>query len=91
MSAKEPDSCMRIYVWRHNRKFHSHSMIDEPCVNHDFYTDALAIVAARSLEEAAAQLAAKGEGWCPADLMALTPKVYSLDDPQVIYTELRGS
>lgn len=28
---------MNIYVWRHNKTYHSHSMIDEPCVNSEFY------------------------------------------------------
>lgn len=32
---------MNIYVWRHNKTYHSHSMIDEPCVNSEFYLDAL--------------------------------------------------
>lgn len=28
---------MNIYVWRHNKTYHSHSMIEEPCVNSEFY------------------------------------------------------
>lgn len=43
---------MKLYVWRHNKTYHSHSMIQEPCVNTEFYLDAIAIVAAESLEEA---------------------------------------
>ena len=43
---------MKVYVWRHNKTYHSHSMINEPCVQNHFYLDALAIVAAESLEEA---------------------------------------
>ena len=23
---------MKVYVWRHNKTYHSHSMINEPCV-----------------------------------------------------------
>ena len=37
---------MKVYVWRHNKTYHSHSMINEPCVQNHFYLDALAIVAA---------------------------------------------
>ena len=43
---------MNIYVWRHNKTYHSHSMIDEPCVNSEFYLDAIAVVLAHDLEEA---------------------------------------
>ena len=35
---------MKVYVWRHNKTYHSHSMINEPCVQSHFYLDALAIV-----------------------------------------------
>ena len=48
---------MKVYVWRHNKTYHSHSMINEPCVQNHFYLDALAIVAAESLEEALSKLA----------------------------------
>ena len=40
-----------------NKTYHSHSMINEPCVQNHFYLDALAIVAAESLEEALSKLA----------------------------------
>lgn len=33
---------MKVYVWRHNKTYHSHSMINEPCVQNHFYLDALA-------------------------------------------------
>ncbi len=36
---------MKLYVWRHNKTYHSHSMIQEPCVNNEFYLDAIAVVA----------------------------------------------
>ena len=41
---------MQIYVWRHNKTYHSHSMINEPCVRNDFYLDAIAIVEASTKE-----------------------------------------
>ena len=47
---------MNIYVWRHNKTYHSHSMIDEPCVNSEFYLDAIAVVLAHDLEEALTKL-----------------------------------
>ena len=54
---------MNIYVWRHNKTYHSHSMIDEPCVNSEFYLDAIAVVLAHDLEEALAKLAEENKGW----------------------------
>lgn len=81
---------MKVYVWRHNKSFHSHSMIYEPCVNNQFYMDALAIVVAESREDAIAQLVAKDDGWRPEDLLAVEPKVYNLaENGAIIYTELR--
>ena len=91
---------MKLYVWRHNKTYHSHSMIQEPCVNTEFYLDAIAIVAAESLEEALKLLEEqhKGwrtedlhKGWRTEDLRELEPTVYSLDEGKVIFTELRGS
>jgi hypothetical protein len=82
---------MRIYVWRHNKTYHSHSMINEPCILNEFYLDAIAIVAANSLEEALQKLADQNKGWRVEDLRTLKPQIYSLEDPQVIFTEIRGS
>ena len=81
---------MNIYIWRHNKTYHSHSMIDEPCVNTDFYLDALAIVVASSKEEALEKLAQENKGWRIEDLKRLECKVIPLDKAGVAYTELRG-
>lgn len=53
---------MNIYVWRHNKTYHSHSMIEEPCVNSEFYLDAIAVVLAHDLEEALTKLAEENKG-----------------------------
>lgn len=82
---------MRVYVWRHNKTYHSHSMINEPCVQSHFYLDALAIVAADTLDEALAKLAEQNDGWRIEDLRQLTPKIYELNEALVIFTEVRGS
>lgn len=82
---------MRIYVWRHNKTYHSHSMINEPCILNEFYLDAIAIVAANSLDEALKKLADQNKGWRIEDLRVLTPKIYSLEEAQVLFTEIRGS
>lgn len=81
---------MKIFVWRHNKTYHSHSMIEEPCVNNEFYLDALAIVVAENLEDALQQLAAKKQGWRVEDLRNLPCQVYPVDQSGVIFTELRG-
>ncbi len=82
---------MKIYVWRHNKTYHSHSMIDEPCVRNDFYLDAIAVVAANSLDEAIKVLMKAQKGWRPEDLRLLEPKVYDADQAAVIFTDVRGS
>ena len=81
---------MNIYIWRHNKTYHSHSMIDEPCVTSEFYLDALAIVVAASLEEALDKLAAENKGWRIDDLRRLECKVIPVDKAGVAYSELRG-
>ena len=82
---------MNIYVWRHNKTYHSHSMIEEPCINNEFYLDAIAIVAAETMEQAVEKLAEMNKGWRQEDLKALSCKVYSADQANVIFTELRGA
>lgn len=81
---------MQAYIWRHNKTYHSHSMIDEPCVNNEFYVDALAVVAADSVEEALLILAKQNRGWRIEDLRELCCSVVDLDKSGVIFTELRG-
>ena len=82
---------MNIYLWRHNKTYHSHSMIEEPCINNEFYLDALAIVAADSLEEALELLALENKGWRVEDLKALPYQVIPLTKPCVLFEELRGT
>ena len=82
---------MKVYVWRHNKTYHSHSMINEPCVLSDFYLDAIAIVAANSLDEALEILKERPESWRIEDLRELEPKVYDLNEAQVLFTEIRGN
>lgn len=81
---------MNIYLWHHNKTYHSHSMIDEPCLNSEFYLDALAIVAASSLDEAIEQLLALKKGWREEDLRSLPCQIVPLDTAKVVLAELRG-
>ena len=68
---------MNLFIWRHNKTYHSHSMINEPCVVNEFYLDALAIVEAETLEEALQLLE--------------EPIVVPLTGAKVVYTHIRGS
>lgn len=81
---------MNVYFWRHNRTYHSHSMIQEPCVHQEFYLDAIAVVMAANVEDALQQLAERNEGWRIEDLRGLEPKVYSMEEAKVIFTDVRG-
>lgn len=81
---------MNIYIWRHNKTYHSHSMINEPCLNAEFYLDALAIVVASSLEEAVEKLMEENKGWRADDLMEHPCQVISCDKAGVVFSELRG-
>lgn len=82
---------MNLYIWRHNKTYHSHSMINEPCVLNEFYLDAIAIVAADSEEEALELLAQRREGWRIEDLRQLEVIEAPLDKAKVVYTHVRGS
>ena len=82
---------MKIYVWRHNKTYHSHSMIGEPCILNEFYLDAIAIVAANNLDEALKKLEEQNKGWRLEDLRRLEHQVYELEDAAIVFTEIRGS
>lgn len=81
---------MKIFIWRHNRKYHSWSMINEPCVQQSLYTDAVAIVAAESPAAALELLAASGEGWRITDLRLLPHTERELETPSVLFTDVRN-
>lgn len=82
---------MKIFVWRHNRKYHSYSMISEPNVHQAMYTDAVLAVAADSLDEAYELIAGRGEGWVVEELKRLEPKIFDLTRPSVIFQDIRGN
>lgn len=81
---------MQLYIWRHNRKFHSWSMFNEPCVHQSMYTDALAIVVAESVEQALQLLAEANQGWLPEELGKITPSILPLTSPALAFSEVRG-
>lgn len=82
---------MKLYIWRHNKRFHSYSMMDEPCIHHGLYTDAVAVVLAGSKDQALRLLEEDSKDWCLEDLKLLEPTVVELERPQVLYTHISGN
>ena len=80
---------MKVFVWRHNRKFHSWSMIDEPNVHQDLYTDAIAVVVAETVEEAL-EVLVKERGWVLEELRRIEPQVYDLEKAKVLLQVVQG-
>lgn len=80
---------MKLFIWQHNRKYHSWSMISEPCVHHNLYTKAVVMVAAETEEQALALVSQK-EGWRVEDLKLITPRVLPLTEPTLVWEELQG-
>ena len=80
---------MKLYIWRQNRKFHSWSMFNEPCVHQSMYTDVLAAVIAESKEQALQLLGDSDQGWLLAELDRITPTVLSVNNPTIAFSEVR--
>lgn len=80
---------MNLYIWRHNRKFHSWSMLNEPCVHHSLYTDAIAIAVADSTEQALQLIDESGQGWLLEELRKLPPQIIELNSPSLLFSDIR--
>lgn len=81
---------MKLFIWRHNRTFHSYSMINEPTVHHDLYTDAVAIILAQSKQQALDLLASRHDGWLIEELRRLEPTVIACSEPTVVLAMTNG-
>jgi hypothetical protein len=66
-------------------------MLQEPVINQDFYTDAVIIVQAGSLEEAYGVIAAENSAWVVDELRALPPKIVEGNQAAIIFAEINGS
>lgn len=82
---------MKVFVWRHNKTHHSHSMINEPCLNNNFYLDAIAIVAANNLKEAINILCQANQGWRADDLLNHPHQEFESDKPQLLFSNITGN
>ena len=82
---------MNQYTWKHYRKFHSYSMMDEPIIHHDLYTYAEIVVVASSLEEALRLIQDKKSGWILEGLERIVPQIEkTISSPMVLKQIVQG-
>jgi hypothetical protein len=74
---------MKIFIWRHSKRFSSWSMFDEPHVYKDNYIEAEVIILANSQDEAL-ELLKNDDKWDIEELKRIEPKVVLLDQPAVV-------
>ncbi len=74
---------MKIFIWRHSKRFSSWSMFDEPHVYKDNYIEAEVIILANSKDEAL-ELLKNDDKWDIEELKRIEPKVVLLDQPAVV-------
>ena len=74
---------MKIFIWRHSKRFSSWSMFDEPHVYKDNYIEAEVIMLANSKDEAL-ELLKNDDKWDIEELKRIEPKVVPLDQPVVV-------
>ena len=78
---------MRIFTWRHSKRFSSWSMLDEPHIHKENYLDADVSVLAASKEEALTLLA-HDSAWNIDELMRIEPEVIELDTPRIVQSHV---
>jgi len=81
---------MKIFVWRHNRRLHSSSMINEPVINQALYTDAVLVVQAETIEEAYRLIGEQHAEWVIDQLKQLEPKIIDGKQIGIIFADIRG-
>ena len=74
---------MKIFIWRHSKRFSSWSMFDEPHVYKDNYIEAEVIMLANSKDEAL-ELLKNDDKWDIEELKRIEPKVVLLDQPAIV-------
>lgn len=74
---------MKIYIWRHSKKFSSWSMFDEPHIYRDNYMQAEITVLAHSKEEALELLEEEGM-WNIEELRRIEPAVVTLEKKKIV-------
>ena len=74
---------MKIFIWRHSKRFSSWSMLDEPHICKQKYIQADVTVLANSKTEAL-ELLRKDENWNVDEIERIEPEIISLDQPMII-------
>lgn len=80
---------MKIFMWVHDRTFHSWSMMNEPSLHEAMYSRAAAIVAAETEEAAIEMLLQKDCGWREEDLKRYRPKIMEITEAAIIYNHIQ--
>ena len=74
---------MKIFIWRHSKKFSSWSMFNEPHIYDDNYMQAEVVVLANTKDEALELLNKEGK-WNIDELKRIEPVTVALDQPCVV-------
>jgi hypothetical protein len=74
---------MKIFIWRHSKKFSSWSMFNEPHIYDDNYMQAEVVVLANSKEEAL-ELLRREDKWNIEELKRIEPLIITLDRPCLV-------
>ncbi|WP_312523480.1 hypothetical protein [Anaerospora sp.] len=80
---------MKLFIWVHDRTFHSWSMMNEPVLHEAMYSRAAAVVVAETEQEAIQLLLKRDSGWRQEDLERLRPQVMNWDTAQVVYSHIQ--
>jgi hypothetical protein len=75
---------MKIFIWRHSKKFSSWSMFNEPHIYKDNYMQAEVVVLASSREEALDLLRKSDDKWDVEELNRIEPIIVTTDHPCVV-------
>lgn len=78
---------MKIFIWRHSKKFSSWSMFNEPHIYDDNYMQAEVVVLAESRDEALALLK-NDDRWNIEELKRIEPIVMDTDRPCIVYKQI---
>jgi hypothetical protein len=78
---------MKIFIWRHSKKFSSWSMFNEPHIYNDNYMQAEVIVLAGSQDEAL-DLLKNDERWNVEELRRIEPLTMDTDQPCVVSKQI---
>ena len=74
---------MKIFIWRHSKKFSSWSMFNEPHIYRDNYLQAEVVILAESQDEAL-NLLKTDDKWDIEELKRINPITIEVDHPCIV-------